>query len=521
MALCSVEICEAEGNVTQGACYGIQLKGEEIMKKKLLVTLLTAAMVIGTLAGCTSQKTETSATQSGTEAQKETKPAPAEGAETGETAAADGPVTLTLGIWPEDTLVEDIAVHEGFVAKMAELHPNVTCVPAYYKYATDTFMPMVEAGNTPTIFEAWYTEPQKLIKQGAVADITDALEARGWLDAISPAIKELMSGPDGRIYAIPRDAYALGLMLNVELFEEAGLVDGDGYPLYPKTWEELAKTAKTIKEKTGAAGLCLLAKDNAGGWHFSNIAWAFGATLCTDNGDGTFTSNLNTKEAIAAMDYVKSLKWEYDVLTADPTNEDWGTGFTALGTGGAAMYIGANDAVNQPTQVNGLPVDKLAMCAIPAGPGGQYSLMGGTPYMFSKDATNEEINAALDYLEIFGKAPVVTEDSIAGMKADNANKAANGVPVIPRFACWVDQEILDAEADVIKEYGNVDTKMFQSYYDATTAGGLRTEEPGLTQDMYAELTKVLQAVLTDKDADTAALMETANTNYQAILDAAQ
>ena len=32
------------------------------------------------------------------------------------------------------------------------------------------------------------------------------------------------------------------------------------------------------------------------------------------------------------------------------------------------MYIVANDAVNQPTQVNGLPVDKLAMCPIPEGP---------------------------------------------------------------------------------------------------------------------------------------------------------
>ena len=36
--------------------------------------------------------------------------------------------------------------------------------------------------------------------------------------------------------------------------------------------------------------------------------------------------------------------------------------------------------------------------------------------------------------------------------------------------------------------------------------------------MYAELTKVLQAVITDKNADVPALMKEANTNYQAILD---
>lgn len=486
--------------------------------KKMLGIVCTMTMAISMLAGCGSSS-DTASTPTAEETTKEEATAPeTEDAEAPAEEASDEPVEITLGIWPEDTLEADIAIHEGYVEKMKEIDPNVTCIPAYYKYSTDTFMPMVEAGTVPTIFETWFTEPQKLINADAVADITDELAARGWLDAMNPSIKSLLSDSNGRVYGIPRDGYALGLMLNVELFEEAGLVDDDGYPIVPTTWEELAEEAKTIKEKTGAAGLCLLAKDNSGGWHFSNIAWAFGATLTVDNGDGTYTANLASDEAIAAMEYVKSLKWDYDVLTADPTNEDWGTGFTQLGTGAAAMYIAANDAVNQPTQVNGLPLEKLAMTAIPAGPGGQYSLYGGTPYMFSKDATPEQINAALDYLELMGKAPVATDDAIAGMKADAENKIAEGVPVIPRFPCWVDQEVLDAEAKIIEEYGNVDTELYQSYFDATSSDGLRLEEPGKTQDMYAELTKVLQAVITDKDADVAALMQTANDNYQAILD---
>lgn len=483
------------------------------MKKKLLSLALCTVMAAAMLAGCGDNQTETNADNSSAPTQART-----EDSQTETAPAEDEPVTITLGIWPEDTLTEDIAVHEGYVATMAELHPNVTCTPAYYKYSTDTFMPMVESGNSPTIFESWFTEPQKLIAAGAIADITDELEARGWLDKMNPSIKGLLSDSNGRVYGIPRDGYALGLMLNVELFEEAGLVDANGYPLYPETWEELAETAKTIKEKTGSAGLCLLAKDNSGGWHFSNIAWAFGATLCVDNGDGTFTSNLASPEAIAAMEYVKSLKWEYDVLTADPTSEDWGTGFSQLGTGSAAMYIAANDAVQMPTQVNGLPVDKLAICPIPAGPGGQYSLYGGTPYMFSKDATSAQINAALDYLEVMGKAPVATEASIAGMKADAQNKVDSGVPVIQRFPCWVAQDVLDAEAAIVEEFGNVDPEMFQSYFAATASDGLRLEEPGATQDMYAELTKVLQEVIINKDADVQALMTTANENYQTILN---
>jgi ABC-type glycerol-3-phosphate transport system substrate-binding protein len=483
--------------------------------KKMLSLLLCFILSMSLLTACGKKEEEATVVTPAdtTETADDTKEA-----EPTEAAAVAETFQLTLGIWPEDTLTADIEMHNGYVKTFNATHPNVEVVPAYYKYATDTFVPLAESGNLPVIFESWYTEPQKLINGGFVADITDILNERGWMEKINPSIRDLLS-KDGRIYGIPRDGYALGLMLNVELFEQAGLVDGNGYPVYPKTWSELAETAKKIKDATGAAGLCLLAKDNAGGWHFSNIAWAFGATFTTEE-NSKFVANVDSAEAIAAMEYIKSLRWEYDVLTPDPTNEDWGTGFTNLGTGAAAMYIGANDAVNQPTQVNGLAVDKLAMCALPAGPkGDQFSLSGGTPYMFSKNATPDQINAALDYLEIMGKAPVATDDAVAGMRADAQNRVANGVPVIPRFPCWIAEDVLAAEDAIVAEFGNVDTKLYENYFSTIkTDGNLRLEEVGSAQDLYAELTKVLQAVVTDKDADVASLMKKADENYQSILD---
>lgn len=432
----------------------------------------------------------------------------------------DGKTVLSLGIWPSDDLVDDISMFEGYTDTFNESHPDVTVEPKHYTYATDTFVSLAESGNCPTIFETWFTEPQKLIQQGLVADITEQLKERGWDTQMNQSILDILSDKDGRIYGVARDAYALGVMCNVELFEEAGLVDADGIPVFPTTWDELAQTAKTIKDKTGAAGFCLLAKDNSGGWHFSNLAWCFGATLCIDNGDGTYTSNLNSAEAIEAMKYVYDLKWKYDVLTADPTSEDWTSGFQQLGTGVCAMYIAANDAVNQPTQVFGLDAAKLAMCAIPAGPNGdRYSLSGGTPYMFAKNATAEEISAALDYLEVMGKTPEVNDTLRTGLQQDAANRQANGVPVLKSFPCWNNQERTDAEASVIAEYQNVDSKMFDSYFETTSKeGNLRTEEPGDAQKMYEQLTNVLQAVVTDKDCNIEELMNTANDNYQKILD---
>jgi len=474
--------------------------------KKFLSGVLCLAMILSLATGCSAS--------SGTSAASK---APDVASATPQSAAEVKKVSVKLGIWPEDTLTDDIKMHEGFVTEFKKTHPDVEIVPSYYKYATDTFVSLASSGKLPTVFETWYTEPQKLIAGDFVADITDVLKEKNWPDQMNDSIKNLLS-KDGRIYGVPRDGYALGLMINVDMFRAAGLVDDKGYPIYPKTWDELAVTAQKIKQKTGEAGFCLLGKDNAAGWHFSNIAWDFGATLTTES-NGKFTANVNTPEAIAAMQYVKDLRWKYDCLTADPTKEDWASGFVNLGTGAAAMYIGANDAVNQPTQVNKLPLKDLALVPIPAGPKGQYSLSGGTPYMFAKNATKDEISAALDYIEIMGKSPMTSESALSGMVADAKNRVTNGVPVLPVFPAWTDKAYLDANAKIVQENSNIDMKLYQDYYTAIgTKGNLHFEEVGDAQDLYAELTKVIQAVVTDKNTDISKMMAAANTNYQKILD---
>ena len=425
--------------------------------------------------------------------------------------------SIKLGIWPEDTLTADIAMHEEYVKTFNTFFPDITVVPAYYKYATDNFVPLASSGQLPTIYDTWFTEPQKIINQGFAKDITKEVKELGWDKKMNPGVRDLLS-KNGKIYGVPRDAYALGLMINVDLFKQAGLVDKDGLPDYPKTWTDLAEKAKIIKEKTGAAGLCLLAKDNAGGWHFTNIAWDFGAVFEVQK-KGKWVAQIDTPEVAAAFQYVKDLKWKYDVLTADPTNEDWGTGFRSLGTGVAAMYIAAQDAVNQPTQVNGLPVTSLALEPLPAGPKGQYSLMGGTPYMFSPNATSEQVKACLKYLEIMGKSPSVSNEAIAGMSADAANRMNEGIPVIPPFPAWSDSALEAARDKAEKPYRNVDMRLYQNYYDMVQkSGNVKSEEPMCAQDLYAELTKVLQAVITDKNADIPSLLKKAQKNFQSILD---
>lgn len=480
------------------------------MKKVKLISLILAmAMILGLFAGCgASSSEETKASETPSSAVEGT--AAVEATESGK---------IYLGFWPEETQTEAIATHENYyVPAFNELHPGVEVVPSYYNYSPDTYVALATAGNAPTAFESWYTGPQKLISNGLVRDITDILEERGWLDSMSPAIRDLLSDDEGRVYGIPRDAYSLGLMINVSLFEQAGLVNEDGSVKYPTTWEEVYEYSKIIREKTGVAGFCMQASDGGGGWHWSNIAWNFGAELVIVNDDGTYTSNLNTPEAIAAMEWVQKMVQD-SCVTDDPTQENWGTGFDRIATSTAAMYIAANDAVDQPSY-RGMNADEFFLAPMPSGDGGHYTLMGGTPYFFSPDATDEEVNWVLDYLEIMGKSPEVTDAAREGWVADAQYRVDAGIPVIPTFPAWTGA-VVDEQNAIIEEYSNVDMSLWNDYYAfSQEEGALKTEEPGDTQTMYTILNGVLQAICADPDGvDISALMEQANADYQAVLDA--
>ena len=164
--------------------------------------------------------------------------------------------TITLGNWPPDTApAAEKALFENYKAIMAKQYPNVTLVPNYYSYTLSNYVTMAIAHTAPSIFQPPFTDPQLLISQGLVGDVTDALKKFGVLDQFSPSYVEMLADENGRIYGLPRDGYVLGMHINLQLFREAGLVTEDGLPMYPKTLQELAEYGKIIREKTqGGSG---------------------------------------------------------------------------------------------------------------------------------------------------------------------------------------------------------------------------------------------------------------------------
>jgi len=422
------------------------------------------------------------------------------------------PVTIKISNWPKPNEEAQVKMYEEYVAKMKEKYPLVTIDKDEWGYDVNSFLPKAASGQLPTVYETFFTESDKIIKANYSADITDILKSNKFDEALNPDLLKLVER-DGKYYGIPKDGYVMGLMYNVELFKEAGLLDEQGVSKFPKTYEELAQTAQAIKAKTGKPGFFFPTKNNQGGWMFMNIAWAHGAEF-ESQVDGKWKAVFNSPEAAAALQYVKDLKWKYDVLPANNL-VDVGTDlFQMFGTNQVAMSFGISDWGNAIVQHLKMPKDNLAISALPEGPKGKATLLGGGLYMFAPDATADQLDAGIKWLELKGFSPHVTQESLDGLETFSKTSNEQGLIVGPHgLRVWINEDRVKAEQAIIDKYTNVNMAMFNDYLEHGSEG-LRPEVPINAQELYKALDVVIQAVLTNKDADPAALLEKAAADFQ-------
>lgn len=443
--------------------------------------------------------------------------------------------TVTIGFWPPSNLTDDVQMYEDWERMFEADHPEYDIVGQPYTYSTDTFAALANTGNLPVVFETWFTEPEKLVSKGYVRDITSQLIELGWLDKMDDEMRAELTF-DSKVYGIPRDGYGLGLFLNLEIFEMVGLmsdinndgivdiVDEEGNPLYPTTMDELYDTASYISQQMASvygeevAGLVILSANKNGGWQFSNLAWNFGESLQVYN-ETTFEwhANLNSSAAIRALQWIYDLKWQAEALPSTPslTYSDW---YFYIGNNMAAMAFVGSDAINLPVTNYDMNKDYIAFVPMPAGSdeeGNTYqkTLFGGTPYMFSARATDEQIMGALLFMEYIGRSPETSDISEQSMIRGQTVAESKGMTIVPTIKAWKSPEYLAMVEEIEARYVNVYMPNFQDFYDAllTTKN---PEEPYYAQEMYEILDSVIQQVLTDENANPAALLNAANTTFE-------
>lgn len=467
------------------------------MKKKVISCLLAGAMAASMLAGC--------ASDGGTQSENTSNSG------SSQSSAATEKVSIKIGGWPTQEN-EQYETYQGYLEKMKELYPEIEIIPDEYSYEVDTFLPKAASGQLPNLYLTWFTEIDKIINAGYAEDITESLDRNGLTDAINPELMEQVEA-DGKYYGIPQSVYSMSMMYNVNIFKEAGLVDENGVPEFPTTWEEVAETAVEIQEKTGKTGFFFPTTSNQGGWMFTNIAWSFGAEFETQE-DGKWVATFDSPEAVAAMQFIKDLRWKYDVLP-DNTLVDLNDFSNMYGTDQVAMGLCHLNMTKSIVTSTGMSKDNFAVSTTPEGPAGKAAQLGGNVYMMAPGTTPEQQDAIYKWLTVTGQSPVFSDEAKEGYEAGIASFAEQGIPVGPQgVRIWTSGERAEAEDAITEKYINVDMNLWNPYCEHASEN-LRAEPPVNAQELYKALDSVIQEVLTNENADPQELLTKAAADFQA------
>ncbi len=306
-----------------------------------------------------------------------------------------GKTVISVGGWPEKN-DNTYANYEKMRTEFEQENPDVSVVPDQWKFDLKSFYPKAAGGQLPNVYESNFTEVSQIINANYGSDITAALKKYNLYDNLNKDVLDVVS-KDGKVYAFPFAAYVLGLAYNVDMLEKAGLMEADGTPKQPKDWNEVAEFAQKIKQATGKAGFVFPTANNNGGWIFTCLAWSFGTEFMKQDGDGKWKATFNSPEAAAALQWIKDLKWKYDVL---PSNAliDGTELYKVFGTGEAAMLIAAGDFPRKVVSYDMKP-EQAGIMAIPSGPKKHVTLLGGSVFALSNKSTEDQIDAGVRWIK--------------------------------------------------------------------------------------------------------------------------
>lgn len=456
------------------------------------VLVLTSAFVIGLLAGCGSDPASPDAQATA--------------------GAQDEQVTLSVvSLIPGSEQAAFDAFDER-VAQFEEMNPNITIEPVEYEWRATTFAAQLAGGTLPDVYEIPLTDAKTLIENGQLADIDAQFKALPYAADFNETLLQAGMGQDGKVYAIPaKSIYGVALHYNRALFTQAGL-DPDNPPT---TWDQVREDAKTIKDATGVAGYATMAANNTGGWQLTAATYSRGGRVQQDNGDGTYTATLDNDGTRAALQFLHDLRWEDDSLLAD-TTLDWGTINQAFAAGQTAMYTSGSDVFTSLVETNGVTNDDYGLTAIPTEGADAGVLVGGTLAAVNVKADEATKAAAIKWIDFFYLSKLLDqEQAVADAQVRFDNGQPVGTPVLPIFSRDQYELSLEWVADLI----NVPLDQMTGYTSVMFDQPVVGEPSRSTQETYGALDVMIQAVLSDQNADIDALVQQGNTTVQALLDA--
>lgn len=216
------------------------------MKKKLVSILLTATMAAGLLAGCGSDSSTDTASNTDTESSEEdTSEAETEETDT-EEKNADASITLNWAIWDKDLVTYWNDLADAYMEQNPDVKIELTDLGSS-DYMTVLATDLSGDGSDFDIVTVKDVPGYAtLVSKGVLEDLTDRISSDGIDLSQYNGITDQLTTEDGKLYEMPFRDDIWVLFYNKDLFDDAGVE----YPTNDMTVEEWDALARQVA-KTG------------------------------------------------------------------------------------------------------------------------------------------------------------------------------------------------------------------------------------------------------------------------------
>lgn len=295
-----------------------------------------------------------------------------DGAGSGELTSSDDALTVLIGSSGD---AETEAVTDAVAAWAEESGTD-----AEVSVASDLPQQLSQgfsSGKPPDVFYLSTESLPGYASNGSLLAYGDQLDNK---DDFYPTLVDSFTYED-EFYCAPKDFSTLALVINTDLWTQAGLTDAD----IPTTWEELATVSATLTTPEHV-GLTMGAEYQRVGAFMVEA----GGNLTND--DST-EATADSEENVEALTYVKSLLEEGSLKFPKDIGAGWGG--EAFGKSLSAMAIEGNWITG--AMQSDFPEVNYTIAELPEGPAGPGTLQFSNCWGIAADSPNQE--DALDLVE--------------------------------------------------------------------------------------------------------------------------
>jgi multiple sugar transport system substrate-binding protein len=425
-------------------------------------------------------------------------------------AATAKPVTISVVSLIPGSTPAAIDQFNTQVAEFEKTNPAIHLKTVEYQWTGPTFAAKLAAGTLPTVFTVPFTDARTLGDNGQLADLTAEVKTLPYYEKFNPAVLAEGTTAKGKIVALPTAAYAMALHYNRALFTQAGLDPNKP----PTTWAQIVADAKLISDKTGKAGYAEMGKaDNSAGWVLTTLVYALGGRMETGTGTKA-VATLNNPQTVTALNLLKTMRWTNNSMGS---NFDWGWSDInqAFAAGNVGMYINGSDVYTNLVSASNIDPSIYGVTTIPLAKNKTSGVLGGgTLVAVRPDANAAARSAAVKWIDFYYEQPLISKkQAIRNAQTLVDGKQPVGVPALPIF----NKAQYDLANTWIKPYTNVPQAQMKPFTTGIFKQKLIAEPAASTQAVYHALDTVVEAVLTDKNANIPQLLQQANSTAQGLI----